>query len=54
MRFDHIDALWAYLCAAIQQLVRCRADDICHAIEYYLVEIEDVYRGVEALKGPAD
>ena len=48
------DALGAELDAAAQQLNRCRADVIRSAIEYYLDDIVDLRRGVEALKHPAD
>jgi len=48
------DALGAELDAAAQQLNRCRADVIRSAIEYYLDDIDDLRRGVEALKDPAD
>ena len=48
------DALGAELDAAAAQLVRCRADIIRQAIEYYLDDIEDLRCGVAALKDPAD
>ena len=48
------DGLAGELDAAAQQLNRCRADVIRSAIEYYLDDIEDLRRGVEALKDPAD
>jgi predicted DNA-binding protein len=48
------DAPRAELDAAAQQLNRCRADIIHHAIEYYLNHIEDLCCGVSALNDPAD
>ncbi len=48
------DALGAELDSAAQQLNRCRADIIRQAIEYYLGDIEDLRRGVAAVKDPAD
>lgn len=39
---------------AAKTLARSRADVIRQAIEYYLEDLEDLSRGIEALRDPAD
>ncbi len=48
------DELGAELDTAAEQLHRSRAEIIRQAIEYYLDDLEDLQRGVAALKDPAD